>query len=152
MKKAHPSRPASLSRYRGAWLVFLGGALGTLVRYLIDAFFEPVAGLAVDILLINLAGAFLLALVVGRITGVGTPTAQQMRFRLFFGTGAMGGFTTYSTLAFHVASLGDQGRWGAGLAYALTTLLMGAALSFLGLGVGRFWARWRIVERVEDDE
>lgn len=124
-------------------LVFAGGALGALVRYAINAAVTPVGGIAVDIFLINVVGAFLLALVVGRITGGGAPSPAQIRFRLFFGTGAMGGFTTYSTLAFHTASLAGDGRLGVGVAYALATLLVGAVLSVLGLWLGRLWARSR---------
>ena len=102
-------------RYSGAALVFCGGALGTLLRYLIDVASVRVSGFALDIFIINVVGAFILAFLVGWITGAGEPTRNKLRLRLFLGTGMMGGFTTYSTLAVETAhNLGD-GRWTSAL-------------------------------------
>ncbi|WP_182141805.1 MULTISPECIES: CrcB family protein [unclassified Schaalia] len=135
-------------RYSGAALVFCGGALGTLLRYLIDVASVRVSGFALDIFIINVVGAFILAFLVGWITGAGEPTRNELRLRLFLGTGVMGGFTTYSTLAVETAhNLGD-GRWTSALVYSLGTVLVGALLSVAGVLAGRRAVRARRLGRV----
>ena len=135
-------------RYSGAALVFCGGVLGTLLRYLIDVASVRVSGFALDIFIINVVGAFILAFLVGWITGAGEPTRNELRLRLFLGTGVMGGFTTYSTLAVETAhNLGD-GRWTSALVYSLGTVLVGALLSVVGVLAGRRAARARRIGRV----
>jgi fluoride ion exporter CrcB/FEX len=68
----------SSRRYSGAALVFCGGALGTLLRYLIDAASVRVSDFALDIFIINVVGAFILAALVGYITGAGEPTREPI--------------------------------------------------------------------------
>lgn len=131
--------------------MFLGGALGAGARFALDQAAPRVGGIALDILLINVAGAFLLALAVGYITGAGEPSRAQLRFRLFFGTGAMGGFTTYSTLAFETSGLVVQGRIAAGLAYGIGTVILGGLASAAGLWLGRRIIRARSVEKAGED-
>lgn len=131
-------------RYQGAWLVFLGGTIGTLLRYLIALFFGVGDGIPFDVLFINLSGAFLLGLLVGVISGRGQPTKDGKRLRLLLGTGVLGGFTTYSTFAAGTADLLSADQILNALAYAVVTILMGAALSAGGLLVGHRIARVRV--------
>ncbi|KTR02106.1 fluoride efflux transporter FluC, partial [Curtobacterium luteum] len=51
------------------------------------------------------------------------------------GTGVLGGFTTYSTLADDTAQLLDAGRWAAGSGYALLSVVLGLAAVVTGLWV-----------------
>lgn len=136
------------TRYTGAGLVFLGGSVGTLLRYLVGLWFSQVGTtpgvasllgprFALDTLVVNLVGALLLGITVGFITAHGPPTRSQLRFRLFFGTGAMGGFTTYSTFALQTSEMVALQERGAVASYALATVIVGAALSAVGLLVGR---------------
>ncbi|WP_164996638.1 fluoride efflux transporter FluC [Actinomyces minihominis] len=129
------------SRYVGVVLVFAGGAVGALLRYLIDLLAGSESVFDWDIFLINLSGAFLLALLVGWVTGAGSPTIGQQRLRLLLGTGMMGGFTTYSTLALDTATNLQQGLSGSAVVYSLGTVVVGAGLSLVGLLVGRRLAR-----------
>ena len=138
----------SSRRYSGAVLVFCGGTLGTLLRYLIDAASVRVSDFALDIFIINVVGAFILAFLVGWITGAGEPTRNELRLRLFLGTGMMGGFTTYSTLAVETAHNIGDGRWASALVYSLGTVLVGALLSVVGVLAGRRAARARRIGRV----
>ena len=144
-------RQRSSGRLNGVWLVFCGGTLGTLLRYLIDVAPTRVAGFAFDIFIINVVGAFILAALVGYITGAGEPTRNQLKLRLFIGTGVMGGFTTYSTLAVEVANSLSEGRWLGALVYSLGTVLVGALLSVAGLLAGRRAVRARRLGRVSGE-
>lgn len=80
-------------RARDLGLVFAGGVGGTAARLAVTLMVGADAGLA----LVNLLGAFLL----GTLTAVLTRTvsARHQRAHLLLGTGALGGFTTYSALA-----------------------------------------------------
>lgn len=139
------------TRYTGVGLVFLGGSVGTLLRYLVGLGFSQmgaapgVASLlgpsfALDTLGVNLVGALLLGITVGFVTARGGPTRSQVRFRLFFGTGAMGGFTTYSTFALQTSEMVALHEWGSAACYVLATVIVGAVLSSLGLLIGRRFA------------
>lgn len=86
---------------------------------------------------INIAGAFALALLIGSITGAGKPTSRQIRARLFLGTGMMGGFTTYSTLALGTLELVQLEMYWFALLYAMGTVLLGALVTVVGLWSGR---------------
>lgn len=131
-----------------AWLVFVGGSIGTLLRYLVGSGFSVLGvargahfplgpHFALDTLTVNLAGALFLGLAVGFVTARGAPTERQTRFRLLFGTGAMGGFTTYSTFALQTSEMLTSGEWRTAAAYALATLIIGGILSAVGLLLGR---------------
>lgn len=146
------SRSVVTGRYAGAWLVFVGGAAGALIRHLIDAAMPRPAGIPLSILGINLLGALLLGLLVGLITGAGLPTPRQLRMRLLLGTGVLGGFTTYSTLALDTAHFINDGRWVDALAYSLGTVVIGAAATALGLWAGRRAAQIRAIDRAGGDE
>ncbi|MGA7615945.1 MAG: fluoride efflux transporter CrcB [Thermoanaerobaculia bacterium] len=117
--------------------VCVGGAFGSGARYLI-------AGLALNALgpffpwgtlIVNVVGSFLLAflMVIGTETEVMSAT-----LRLTLTTGAMGGFTTYSTFNYESLRYFQEGAWGLGLVN-----LIGTAVSCLVAGVlGFALARW----------
>ena len=54
---------------------------------------------------------------------------------LLLGTGLLGGFTTYSTLATETAVLLTADQLGSALAYALGTLTLGAGATVLGIAI-----------------
>ena len=118
-------------------LVWLGGTLGTGIRYLITSFVPRPHQLPLAILMINIVGAFLLGALIERLAAGGPDGGARHRIRLTAGTGLLGGFTTYSALAMDSVSLLNGSRPATGLAYALGTLMLGAAASRLGIGAGR---------------
>ena len=129
-----PGRALHL-RWRSLGLVGLGGALGTAVRFLVNEGLPPVADVPVGILAVNVVGAFVLGLLLERLLRDGPDTGRRRDLRLLLGTGFLGGFTTYSTLATDtVALLADHALRAA--AYALGTLLLGAVAAALGLWCG----------------
>jgi CrcB protein len=79
-------------------LVALGGAIGSVMRYLtsILAGIWFGAEFPYGILIVNLAGAFVIGL--AQEFGTGSLLVPDT-VRIFLTTGMMGGFTTYSTLA-----------------------------------------------------
>jgi len=116
-------------------LVALGGAVGTAVRALLAQAFPAVDGISWSILTINVVGAFCLGLLLDTLARRGPDVGRRRSLRLFVGTGVLGGFTTYSTLADDTARLLDGGRWAAGGGYALLSVVLGLAAVVAGLAV-----------------
>ncbi|MGN6127128.1 MAG: fluoride efflux transporter FluC [Humibacter sp.] len=126
-------------------LVFVGGAVGTLARYLLALVLPPVGGLPIATLLVNVVGAFLLGVLLGGIAKRGAESRRGRTLRLLIGTGVMGGFTTYSTLAVETAQLIGGGNGWLGAGYALGTLVIGLGASLLGIAAGAALVRPRAV-------
>ncbi|WP_144712446.1 CrcB family protein [Curtobacterium pusillum] len=118
------ARPPHL-RWRYLGLVALGGAIGTAVRALLAEAFPAHDDISWTILGINVVGAFCLGLLLEALAHRGPDRGRRRTLRLFVGTGVLGGFTTYSTLADDTAQLLVAGRWGAGTGYALLTVALG---------------------------
>jgi fluoride exporter len=117
-------------------LVTAGGIAGTGLRYLIAGLVPPRLGIPIAILAINLAGAFLLGLLLQLLAKHGPEVGWSRRLRLVVGTGMLGGFTTYSALATDTATLALT-HPGRAAGYALATVLVGAAASVAGIVLSR---------------
>ncbi|WP_084541223.1 fluoride efflux transporter FluC [Nocardioides alkalitolerans] len=127
------ARPAHLRPGLVA-LVVLGGTLGTGLRHGLDLALPPVDGVPLTIAAINVAGAFLLGLLLETVARRGPEDDRAQRVRLLLGTGVLGGFTTYSALAVDTALLLDD-RPLVGLGYAAGTLVLGLVASVGGVAV-----------------
>jgi CrcB protein len=128
-----PERALLLVRARRDILVViaLGGALGAAARYgLARALPHSPGEFPWSTLLTNVAGCLaigvLLVVVVEHL-----PTSRLVR--PFFGTGLLGGFTTFSTYAVDTRALLAAGRPAVATAYLLGTLVLGLAAVAVGL-------------------
>src|SRR5215510_255141 len=109
-------------------LVAAGGAAGSVVRY--GAYLLwPVGGRGwpVATLTVNLIGSFAIGLIYMYVAARG---ASADNARLFWMTGVLGGFTTYSAFALETALLGFS--W-AGVLYVLATLVGCLVAALLGM-------------------
>lgn len=120
-----------------AGLVAVGGAVGTATRALVDQAVPNLGGVPFGVLLINLAGAFLLALLLTVLHLLGPDVGRRQAVRLLCGTGLLGGFTTYSALAVDSAAMIENGDPIRGTGYAVITIVGGAALCAMGILVAR---------------
>lgn len=120
-------RPAFL------WLVFAGGTLGTAARAALVTTFPSVNGVPYTVLVINLCGAFLLGTLIEQLVRRGPDVGRRRALRLLLGTGFMGGFTTYSSLATDTAVLLRSGMTVSGIGYALATVVLGAMATATGI-------------------
>jgi CrcB protein len=91
-------------------------------------------------LVINVAGSFLLSF----ITVLALHGLVRPEYRLIWGTGFLGAFTTFSTFELEAENLMSEGQWLNSSVYILGNLLLGfgavllgraLALRFLGLGL-----------------
>ncbi|MFV0435238.1 MAG: fluoride efflux transporter FluC [Leucobacter sp.] len=125
-------------------VVALGGAAGSLARYLLTLAIGSAGEFPLATFLINILGAFLLGALVEVITRRGGDGGHWRTTRLLFGTGVLGGFTTYSLLATDTAELLLAGSVGTAAAYGLGTLLLGGAASWCGILLGRALSGHRV--------
>jgi fluoride exporter len=113
-------------------LVAVGGAVGTVTRYLITNAVAPTLSQPAITMIINIVGSLLLGVLLEALAFRGPDHGGQLRVRLLIGTGVLGGFTTYSTLSLDVASYIWAGRLWQAFGYGLGS----TALGVLAAGVG----------------
>jgi len=116
--------------------VVLGGTIGVALRAALQLPLEIADSdlvLPAVTLVINVAGSFLLGLLVGW-AGEG-----HTLFRAFVGTGILGGFTTYSAFAVQLVDLGGTAPVVA-LALAGLSVFGGVIAAALGLRLGHIVA------------
>lgn len=121
--------------------VLTGGFLGTMTRYLFSLAIQQALGKGwpYDILLINITGALLIALIstLAETTMLIGPTR-----RLFLVTGFLGAYTTFSSLALGMLNLLNGGATLPAFLYLLASLLGGLFAIVLGVRLGQGGVYW----------
>jgi len=112
-------------------LVTVGGALGTAARYGAYRLWPATAGgWPVATIVVNLVGSFGIGLI---YTYVAARGASADNARVFWMTGVLGGFTTYSAFALETALLGIS--W-TGALYVAATVISCLVATLLGMKIG----------------
>lgn len=114
-------------------LVFVGGAVGTLARYLISVAIGTPNGLPVPTFIVNIFGAFAIGVLLEGLLRGGLDTGWRQRVRLLLGPGLLGGFTTYSTMCVETVLLTENAHYVEGFAYAIVSLLLGVLAAVAGV-------------------
>ena len=109
------------------FFVAMGGALRSSLRYFLIKQVKNQGDFPWSTFIINLIGAFLLAL----ISFYGEKRGLDQRLLAFLKVGFCGGFTTFSTLAFEIFNLESRGQLGLSILYALVSLLLSILLIYL---------------------
>lgn len=115
-----------------AFAVFIGGGIGSVVRWLLSAKYNS-ASLAIPMgtLIANLTGAFIIGLTLALFSRF---SHLDPIWKLLITTGFCGGLTTFSTFSYEVIVLMQEGR----LAWAGLNILINLAGSFL-MTAFAFW-------------
>jgi len=112
--------------------IAVGGALGTVARFLLDtAFSQPSDRFPWTTLLINLSGSLAIGLLVPVVT------LRAPLLRPFLIVGVLGGWTTYSALAVDAVVLAKDGHAATAVLSLAATLFGGLALVVAGNLIGR---------------
>ncbi|WP_248258727.1 CrcB family protein [Georgenia sp. EYE_87] len=140
------SRPAARRRRsslpRLAVLVALGGTAGTAARAHLEAALPAQAGAwPWTTFLINVAGSFLLGVLLESLLRGGEDTSWRRAVRVGCGTGLVGGFTTYSTFILEVERLLQGGHATVGVLYALVSVVAGLAAAGIGVAIAEARSR-----------
>ena len=117
-------------------LVAVGGAVGSVARHLVGVASLRLFGPAFPFgtLIVNLVGAFVMGIFVELLA---RRFGASNDLRLLIATGVLGGFTTFSSFALDTAVLWERGEVISSFVYVATTLVLGLAALFLGLGLAR---------------
>ena len=112
-------------------MVFLGGGLGSVLRYIISKVLNKSAlEIPYGTLTVNVVGSLFLGLILGISLKSGAFSNNTM---LFLATGFCGGFTTFSTFTFENQVFLRTGDYTSFAMYTLGSILAGFAAVFLGL-------------------
>ena len=131
----HPHRPLHLHG-RFVLLVAAGGILGALSRYGFGMALPAPNAWPLPTLLINLSGALALGWLLEALARSGPDAGLRRIARLGIGSGFLGAYTTYSTLALDSVHLFGAGRGMDAMWYLATSLLGGVVATTLGIWLG----------------
>jgi len=122
-------------------VVALGGAVGALLRFQAGLSWpNPPGTFPVTTLLVNLTGCLIIGIFLTLITE--RWTAHRL-VRPFFGTGVLGGFTTFSTYSLDILGLVRSGQ----PVQAVSYLFLTAIGAMLAVGFGVLATRRLVVRR-----
>jgi fluoride exporter len=103
--------------------IFVGGAIGAVVRYgLAEALPHDAGTWPWATFIVNLAGALALGYLTTRLQERLPPTAYR---RPLLGTGLCGALTTFSTVQIELLQMLDDGRAGLAAGYAAASIAAG---------------------------
>jgi len=131
--RVNPREPNTKMTQNPFLFVFLGGGLGSLLRYSVGRYLQPLleADFPYGTLLVNVAASLVLGLVAGGIVG-----RQNETIRLLVGVGFCGGLSTFSTFSADTLTLLQQGRFSAAFSNILGNVLLCLLASWTGFGLG----------------
>ncbi|MHA6279784.1 fluoride efflux transporter CrcB [Salinimicrobium sp. CAU 1759] len=117
-----------------ALLVFLGGGVGSVLRFLISRNLNQLSAIPLGTLLVNFSGS----LIIGLVLGLGLKQEVfSANATLLLATGFCGGFTTFSAFSFENQALlkaGDYLNFGI---YSAGSIVLGIAAVLLGLWLAK---------------
>lgn len=117
-------------------LVALGGAIGSVCRYLIGVttlrWFGP--GFPWGTIAVNVVGSLAIGLFAELVARKLNASAE---LRLLLITGFLGGFTTFSAFSLDFIALFERGAMAAALGYVAASVALSLLAVFAGLSIGR---------------
>jgi fluoride exporter len=120
-------------------LVFIGGGLGSTLRYLVNVISPRYLGadFPYHTFIINITGSTVMGLIAGYLAFKGDAAAS---WRLFLMTGILGGYTTFSAYSLDSIVLYERGEIGLALFYVVGSVVFSIAGLFAGLTLVRHLA------------
>ena len=117
-------------------LVFLGGGVGSALRYLVVKYVGTWNALPIGTLAVNVLGSFLIGIVLGLSLKQQFLSGNSF---LLLATGLCGGFTTFSAFSLENQHLLNSGHFLAFVLYTVSSILLGILAVYLGLYFCRFF-------------
>ena len=113
------------------FLIALGGAVGSVLRYLIGGAVQrsSASGYPVGTMFVNVAGCFLIGVFVRYLLNM--QTSAELRALLV--VGFCGGFTTFSTFSFETVGLIEGGEYTRAATYIVGSVILCLMATFAGM-------------------
>ncbi|MFD2727751.1 fluoride efflux transporter CrcB [Hyunsoonleella rubra] len=112
-------------------LVFLGGGVGSVLRYIIGKYLNSTeSGIPYGTFLANILGSLLIGIILGLASKNDTLTQSQT---LLLATGFCGGFTTFSTFAYENHVFLKVGDFTSFALYTIASFVIGFLAVFAGM-------------------
>jgi CrcB protein len=118
------------------WFVALGGAAGSVARYLLGALVQQRAGVTFPLgtLFVNVTGSFLAGLLLR--FGLASPSMSP-EIRTLLTTGFCGGYTTFSTFSYETIGLLEEGQYWRSSIYIVASVAISLLGAYLGITLAR---------------
>ena len=112
-------------------LIALGGAVGSLLRYLIGGAIQrsSASGFPIGTMFVNVAGCFLIGIFVRFLLNM----QESAELRALLVIGFCGGFTTFSTFSFETVGLIEGGEYARAATYVLGSAVLCTVATFAGM-------------------
>jgi CrcB protein len=117
------------------WLaIALGGALGSVLRFAAVGYLTPLLNYRFPLgtFVVNIVGSFLIGVAYVLLV---EKTTLPVEWRLFFITGILGGFTTFSAFSLEILQLWQEGHVLNALVYASSSVILGLLMAFVGMSL-----------------
>lgn len=119
-----------------AFLVFIGGGFGSVLRYLVGKFLNDssVTGFPYGTFTANILGSLCIGLILGYAAKSETITENHT---LLLATGFCGGFTTFSTFAYENHLFLKSGDFANFAFYTIASFVVGFLAIFAGMHIAK---------------
>jgi fluoride exporter len=123
--------------WMNVFLVFIGGGIGSVSRYLLSSqvYKYSEGTFPTGTLAVNLIGCAM----IGFLWALSERMSLSPDFRMFFFIGILGGFTTFSTFGLETFHILRDGEFRMALINILASNVLGIGLVFAGFMLGRIF-------------
>lgn len=113
-------------------LIAIGGALGSMIRYASVSYLTPMFSFKFPFgtFIVNIVGSFLIG--VAYVLLIEKSNVSPM-YRMFFMTGFLGGYTTFSSFSLEMMQLWQEGYVLNSMLYAIGSVVIGLLMVFAGV-------------------